>query len=124
MYFFKVFCSFMRFCHLCLRYSFYIVFGFNGTSDILRGLGDSITPLYFLIISTFTNIGLDLLFILVFKWGIAGAACATVVSQGGAFIALAKYPDRRHEIIKFNPLKFKFNTDRMSGSRNTLLLNK
>ena len=85
-----------------------LFFGFNGTSAILRGLGDSKTPLYFLIISTFTNIGLDLLFILVFKWGIAGAAWATVISQGGAFISLAIYLNRRHEIIKFNILKFKF----------------
>ncbi len=85
-----------------------LFFGFNGTSAILRGLGDSTTPLYFLIISTFTNIGLDLLFILVFKWGIAGAAWASVISQGGAFIALALYLNKHHEIIKFNIFKFKF----------------
>ena len=85
-----------------------LFFGFNGTSAILRGLGDSTTPLYFLIIATFTNIGLDLLFILVFKWGIAGAAWATVISQGGAFISLALYLNRRHEIIKFNLLKLRF----------------
>ena len=41
-------------------------FGFNATSAILRGLGDSKTPLYFLMISTFFNIGFDLLFIIVF----------------------------------------------------------
>lgn len=45
------------------------LFGFNGISAILRGMGDSKTPLYFLIISNLINIGLDLLFILVFKWG-------------------------------------------------------
>ncbi|PLX15961.1 MAG: MATE family efflux transporter, partial [Marinilabiliales bacterium] len=45
-----------------------VSFGFNGTSAILRGLGDSKTPLYFLIVSTFFNIGFDLLFVLVFKW--------------------------------------------------------
>jgi len=64
--------------------------------------------LYFLIISTFINIGLDLLFILVFKWGIAGAAWATLISQGGSFIALAIYLHRHHEIIKFNLFKFHF----------------
>jgi putative MATE family efflux protein len=85
-----------------------LFFGFNGTSAILRGLGDSITPLYFLIISAFSNIGLDLLFILVFKWGIAGAAWATIISQGGAFIALALYLNGRHEIIKFNVFRFQF----------------
>ncbi len=43
---------------------FIFFFGFQGTSAILRGLGDSKTPLYFLIISTLTNIGLDLFFVI------------------------------------------------------------
>ncbi|MHC1776440.1 MAG: MATE family efflux transporter [Lentimicrobium sp.] len=75
-------------------------FGFNGTSAVLRGLGDSKTPLYFLIISTLTNIVFDLLFVVVFKWGIAGAAWATVLSQAGAFISLILYLNRRHEMVR------------------------
>lgn len=75
-------------------------FGFNGTSAVLRGLGDSKTPLYFLIISTLTNIVFDLLFVVVFKWGIEGAAWATVLSQAGAFITLILYLNRKHEIVK------------------------
>jgi putative MATE family efflux protein len=85
-----------------------VFFGFNGTSAMLRGMGDSTTPLYFLIISTIVNIGLDLLFILVFKWGIAGAALATVIAEGGAFLTLSLYLNRYHEVIKFNVLKFQF----------------
>ncbi|MBW6498732.1 MAG: polysaccharide biosynthesis C-terminal domain-containing protein, partial [Bacteroidales bacterium] len=57
-----------------------LMFGYNGISAVLRGLGDSKTPLYFLIIATILNIFLDLLFVLVFKWGIAGVAIATVVA--------------------------------------------
>jgi len=75
-------------------------FGFNGTSAILRGLGDSKTPLYFLIISTLANIVFDLLFVVVFKWGIAGAAFATVLSQAGAFFTLMIYLNRTHELIR------------------------
>jgi putative MATE family efflux protein len=75
-------------------------FGFNGTSAVLRGLGDSKTPLYFLIISTLTNIVFDLLFVVVFKWGIEGAALATVLSQGGAFLTLILYLNRKHEMVK------------------------
>ena len=75
-------------------------FGFNGISAVLRGLGDSKTPLYFLIISTLTNIVFDLLFIVVFKWGIEGAAWATVLSQAGAFITLVLYLNRKHEMVK------------------------
>ncbi|MBN2519496.1 MAG: MATE family efflux transporter, partial [Bacteroidales bacterium] len=77
-------------------------FGFNATSAILRGLGDSKTPLYFLIISTLFNIILDLLFIIVFEWGIAGAAIATIISQGGAFITAIIYLNKTHKIIQFS----------------------
>lgn len=79
-----------------------VSFGFNGTSAILRGLGDSKTPLYFLIISTFFNIGFDLLFVLVFKWGIAGVAIATVLAQAGAFISAIFYLNKTHKIIQFS----------------------
>ncbi|OFX54869.1 MAG: MATE family efflux transporter [Bacteroidetes bacterium GWA2_30_7] len=85
-----------------------VFFGYNGLSAILRGLGDSKTPLYFLILSTLLNIGLDLLFILVFKWGVAGAAYATVISQTIAFLALAYYLHKTHDIIKISFLKFNF----------------
>lgn len=77
-------------------------FGFNGTSAVLRGLGDSKTPLYFLIISTLTNIVFDLLFVVVFKWGIAGAALATVLSQAGAFVTLVIYLNRKHPLINLS----------------------
>jgi putative MATE family efflux protein len=79
-----------------------LVFGYNGTAAILRGMGDSKTPLYFLVFSTIANIGLDLLFVLVFGWGVAGAAYATLLSQGGALIAAMLYLHRNHEVISFN----------------------
>lgn len=54
---------------------------YNLMSGILRAVGDSRSPLYFLIIAVFVNTVLDLLFVLVFKMGVAGAAVATVASQ-------------------------------------------
>jgi putative MATE family efflux protein len=57
------------------------LFGYNTVSAVLRGLGDSKNPLYFLIIATVLNIFLDLLFVMVFGWGVAGAAWATVIAQ-------------------------------------------
>jgi putative MATE family efflux protein len=83
-------------------------FGFNGISSVLRGLGDSKTPLYFLIISTLMNVALDLLFVAVFKWGVAGAAWATVIAQAGAFITGIIYLNRTHEVVKLNSLKLVF----------------
>lgn len=60
---------------------------YNMLSAILRALGNSKTPLYFLILSALLNIGLDLVFIKVFGMGAAGAAYATVISQLIAGIA-------------------------------------
>jgi putative MATE family efflux protein len=54
---------------------------YNMGSGVLRAVGDSTRPLYFLIFTSLLNIGLDLLFVVVFKAGIAGAAIATVISQ-------------------------------------------
>ncbi len=92
-------------------YGMVIMFGFNGTSSILRGIGDSKTPLYFLIFSTFANIGLDLLFVLVFKWGIAGAAWATVISQAGAFVAALIYLNHKQHILRIDMKKISFDWD-------------
>lgn len=88
-----------------------VSFGFNGTSAILRGLGDSKTPLYFLIISTFINIGLDLLFVLVFNMGIAGVAIASVIAQGGAFITAIIYLNKTHKIVHFSFKDLKFDRE-------------
>jgi putative MATE family efflux protein len=63
-----------------------LLFGYNSLAAILRGVGDSKTPLYFLIVATLTNVALDLLFVLVFHWGVAGVAWATVMAQGLSFL--------------------------------------
>jgi len=76
--------------------------GYNGTSAILRGMGDSKTPLYFLIISTFLNIGFDLLFVAVFDWGIEGISFATVLAQAIAFGLSVLYLNRYHPLIQFS----------------------
>lgn len=54
---------------------------YNMGSGILRAVGDSRRPLYFLMLSAALNVGLDLLFVVKFHWGIAGAAYATIASQ-------------------------------------------
>ena len=73
---------------------------YNFICSFLRSMGDSVTPLAFLLFSTVLNVGLDLLFIIVFRWGVAGAAIATVsaqlISTLGCFAyALSKYPELR-----------------------------
>ncbi|PIY34155.1 MAG: MATE family efflux transporter, partial [Bacteroidetes bacterium CG_4_10_14_3_um_filter_42_6] len=87
---------------------FVFFFGFQGTSAILRGLGDSKTPLYFLVVSTIINIGLDVLFVVIFRWGIEGVAAATVIAQAGAFLSIVWYLNKYHKFLDFSPLKMKF----------------
>jgi putative MATE family efflux protein len=77
-----------------------IFFGYNGTSAVLRGLGDSKTPLYFLIIATVANIILDLLFVAGFNWGVAGAAYATLLSNAIAFALAIIWLNKTHKLIR------------------------
>lgn len=59
-----------------------VTFLYNMTAGVIRALGDSRTPVIFLVMSSFLNIGLDLFFIVWLHWGVQGAAWATVISQG------------------------------------------
>ena len=59
-----------------------IVMAYNLLATVLRSLGDGQTPLYAMIVAAISNILLDLLFVLVLHWGIAGAAIATLIAQG------------------------------------------
>ncbi len=88
-----------------------IMFGYNATSAILRGLGDSKTPLYFLIISTMLNVGFDLLFVVGFGWGIGSVAFATVLAQGIAFLLSIIYLNRYHKLIRFSLTGLVFDHD-------------
>ncbi len=75
---------------------------YNYASSMQRALGDSRTPLYFLVVSCVLNVGLDLLFIRAFGWGVFGAAFATMLSQllaglGSLFYAYRRNPYFRPE---------------------------
>ncbi len=76
------------------------LFGVNCLSAILRGLGDSKTPLYYMIFSSILNIVLVMIFVPVMGWGIAGAAWATVLAQLITVIAMIVWLNRAHPIIK------------------------
>ena len=72
---------------------------YNLLASIVRALGDSKTPLYFLLFSSFLNIGLDLLLIIVFQMGVRGAAVATVVSQFVSGVLCFIYVKRSFPIL-------------------------
>ena len=76
------------------------VFLYNLLACIIRALGDSRTPVYFLALSSGLNIALDLIFILVFHWGVAGAAAATVAAQTVSGLACLVHIIRRFPILR------------------------
>ncbi len=97
-----------------LRIVFYgliLTFGYNTVGGILRGLGDSMTPLFMLIAATIINIILDLVFVRNFGWGVAGVAWATVIAQGVSFIGSVIFLNRTHEVLKTDFLHLKFNRE-------------
>lgn len=91
---------------LMRQYLFYIFFGISATflynffANLLRAIGNSLVPLAFLAASALLNIALDLLFVLVCRWGVTGAAIATVMAQfvsgiGIMVYCLLRFPELR-----------------------------
>ena len=72
---------------------------YNYLASVLRALGDSKRPLYFLVIAALLNIVLDLVFIIVFRMGAAGAAYATVIAQGISAVCCLIYIVKRFPIL-------------------------
>ena len=77
-----------------------VTFLYNMTSGVIRALGDSRTPVIFLVMSSFINIGLDLFFIVTLQWGVQGAAWATVISQGVSGICCLFFMIKKFEILR------------------------
>lgn len=75
---------------------------YNMLASILRSLGDSKTPLFFLIIASILNVILDLIFIINFSLGVAGAAYATIISQFVSALLCALYIIKKFPILKLN----------------------
>lgn len=73
---------------------------YNVLSGILRGIGDSKTPLYFLILSSILNIVLDVFFIVTLQAGTAGAAYATIIAQGVSALLCFFYMFRKFDILR------------------------
>lgn len=84
---------------------------YNIGSGILRAVGDSTRPFYFLVISALINIVLDLIFVIVFKWGVSGVAYATIIAQGISALLVIITLMRTDSCIKFEPKKLKIHFD-------------
>ena len=77
-----------------------VTFLYNMTSGVIRALGDSRTPVIFLVMSSFLNVGLDLFFIVNLHMGVQGAALATVISQGVSGACCMLFMVKKFEILR------------------------
>ncbi len=77
-----------------------VTFLYNMTSGVIRALGDSKTPVIFLVMSSFLNVGLDLFFIVNLQTGVQGAAWATVISQGVSGACCLFFMVKKFEILR------------------------
>ena len=85
---------------------------YNTFVGILHAVGDSKHPLYYLIISSFLNVGLDLLFVGVFRWGVGSAAVATTISQGiSALLCFIRLIRCRNACYRVYVCKIRFHGD-------------
>lgn len=92
------------------------VFGYNAVCSVLKGLGDSKSPLYFVGIATIINVVLDIILVGPFGMGTAGAACATITAQGISFVISLFYL-KRHKIFfsMETQRKFTFQWDKLTA---------
>ena len=92
------------------------VFGYNAVCSVLKGLGDSKSPLYFVGIATIIKVVLDIILVGPFGMGTAGAACATITAQGISFVISLFYL-KRHKIFfsMETQRKFTFQWDKLTA---------
>ena len=89
------------------------IFGYNAFSAILRGMGNSKQPLYFVTAACVTNVVLDLLFVAVFNWGAFGAALATVISQALSVFLCVGYMVKNNFQFDFKPRSFRLHGEQL-----------
>ena len=87
-----------------------VTYLYNMVSGVIRSMGDSKTPVYFLVLSSVLNIILDLTFIICFKLGVMGAALATVIAQGVSGIGCLFYSKHHFEILHTTKEEREWNT--------------
>lgn len=85
---------------LVITYGLWAMMGYALLSCMSRALGDSRTPLYFLILSTLVNVALALIFIVSFGWGVRGSAIALVLSQALSGFLCLIYMQRRFPMLR------------------------
>lgn len=96
-----------------------VTIAYNMLAGMMRAVGNSKAPLYFLIASTFVNIGLDFLFVKGFDMGVSGAAYATVISQGVSVVLCFISALRKCDFLLFRRSELTFDRSMLSNLTST-----
>lgn len=84
---------------------------YNALAAVLRALGDSKSPLYFLIVSAVINVVLDIVFIVIFHMGVEGCAYATVIAQGISALLCLVYIIKKFPVLRLKKEDFRFSVN-------------
>lgn len=107
----EAFSDTLSYFRICMSGSVFI-FGYNAISSVLRGVGNSKTPMYFGFASCLINVALDLLFVGALKTGVSGAAAATVISQAISLVSCAVYLKKQKFLFDFKLSSFRIVPDK------------
>lgn len=107
----EAFSDTLSYFRICMSGSVFI-FGYNAISSVLRGVGNSKTPMYFGFASCLINVALDLLFVGALKTGVSGAAAATVISQAISLVSCAVYLKKQKFLFDFRLSSFRIVPDK------------
>lgn len=102
-------CAYMRICSIGII----MTFGYNALSAVIRSAGNSRHPLYFIIIASVINVGLDIVLVVGYGMGAAGAAYATVFSQFGTFVAALIFVLRNRKFYGFELSNIRIRLDKL-----------
>ena len=92
------------FIYLCVIFAGNVfAYLYNFYCYAIRAIGNSLTPLILLVISTFANAILDLIFVIGFKMGVLGAALATIIAEGLSVVLVIIYTNKKIELLKLMP---------------------
>ena len=101
-----------RYLTICMSGTIF-VYMYNAVGAALRGIGESLWPMIFVIITTTENVLLDLLFVGVFHWGASGAALATILCQATSMTLVILYTKHRTDLFDFKRSSFRIHRDKL-----------
>lgn len=104
----------VQYLTICMSGTVFIYI-YNALSAALRGIGESVHPMLYVLITTIENILLDLLFVAAFKWGAAGAAAATVISQFTSMFLVICYTKKSTRLFDFALSSFRISAQKLGG---------